>query len=114
VPIKAKWIPFKKEIIEALSLSESGVYEIGKLKGDVILYIGKSDKSIRSRLLEHREKVAFVNCTHFRKRKTSPQEATKAENKLLSDFKKKHGEYPELNKIKSPKQDSLTKRWLGI
>lgn len=111
MPIKAKWIPFKKEVIEALSLTESGVYEIGKARGNVVLYIGKSDKSLRSRLLNHKEKVAFTACTHFRKRKTSPQEAIRAEDRLLSEFKKTHGRYPELNKIKSPKQDSLG-RWL--
>lgn len=113
MPIKAKCVPFKKELIEALSLAESGVYEIGKARGDVVLYIGKSDKSIRSRLLDHKEKTAFTVCTHFRKRKTSPQEAVRAEDRLLLEFKKKHGKYPELNKNKPPKQDSLVKRWLG-
>ena len=107
MPIKAKWTPFTKEVIEALSMTETGVYEIGKQKGDVVLYIGKSDKSIRSRLLNHKEKTAFATCTHFRKRKTSPEDATRAENRLLSEFEKKYGRLPELNKYKSPKQDSL-------
>ena len=105
--IKAKWVPFKKEIIENLSLTESGVYEIGRARSNVVLYIGKSDKSIRSRLLNHKEKTAFATCTHFRKRKTSPEDATGAEDRLLSEFKKRYGKYPELNKYKSPKQDSL-------
>ena len=109
MPIKAKWYPFKKEYIEILPLTESGVYEIGKARGNVVLYIGKSDKSIRSRLLNHKEKVAFTACTHFRKRKTSPGEAGKAEDRLLSEFKKKYGKYPELNKNKPPKQDWLDK-----
>ncbi len=102
MPIKAKWIPFKKEIIEALSLTESGVYEIGKARGDVVLYIGKSDTSIRARLLNHKEKSAFTACTHFRKRKTSPREASKAESRLLVAFEKKYGCLPKLNKSKAP------------
>lgn len=111
MPIKAKWIPFTKEVIEALSMTEKGVYEIGKARGNVVLYIGKSGDSIRSRLLTHKQKVDFTICTHFRKRKTSSQEAVRAEDRLLSEFKKKHGRYPKLNKNKPPKQDSLGK-WL--
>lgn len=113
MPIKAKWVPFKKEIIEALSLTESGVYEIGKARGNVVLYIGRSDTSIRSRLLNHKEKVAFATCTHFRKRKTSPQDAAKAEERLLSDFNKRYGKYPELNKNKPSKQDWFKKLIYG-
>ena len=45
MPIKTKWMPFKIPIIEALSIRESGVYEIGKARGNKVLYIGKSDKS---------------------------------------------------------------------
>jgi len=51
MPIKAKWYPFSKTAIELLPMSESGVYEIGRQMGNVVLYIGKSDTSIRSRLL---------------------------------------------------------------
>lgn len=114
MPIKAKWVPFKKEVIEALSMAETGVYEIGRASGNAVLYIGKSDKSIRSRLLGHKGKVAFTSCTHFRKRKTKPDDAAKAEAKLLSDFKKTHGRYPELNKNKPPtERDFVTKLLYG-
>ena len=113
MPIKAKWIPFDKEIIENLALREAGVYEIGKARGNVVLYIGKSDKSIRSRLLNHKEKVLFATCTHFRKRKTHPDDADRAEARLLSEFKKKHGRYPKLNKNKPPKHDSFIKLLFG-
>ncbi|MFC1916580.1 hypothetical protein ACFLX1_00380 [Chloroflexota bacterium] len=102
MPIKAKWIEFKKEIIEYLALKESGVYEIGKAKGDVVLYIGQSDTSIRSRLLIHKGKTDFVACTHFRKRKTSPDDAGKAEDKLITEYEKRNGKRPPLNKNKSP------------
>jgi len=112
MPIKAKWVPFKKEVIEALSTTETGVYEIGRARGNTVMYIGKSDKSIRSRLLGHKGKVAFTTCTHFRKRRTRPEDATKAEARLLSAFKKTHGRYPELNKNKPPQERSLARRLL--
>jgi hypothetical protein len=114
MPIKAKWVPFKKEIIEALSMIETGVYEIGRARGNVVLYIRKSDKSIRSRLLSHKERAAFATCIHFRKRKTKPEDAAKAEARLLSDFKKRHRRYPELNKTKpSEERDFVKKLLLG-
>jgi hypothetical protein len=118
MPIKAKWVLFRNEIIEALSTTETGVYEIGRARGDVVLYIGKSDKSIRSRLLNHKQKVTFADCTHFRKRKTTPKDAAKAEHRLLSEYQKKHGKYPLLNKNKPPKpnrenQDSIGKFLFG-
>ena len=109
MPIKAKWIPFKKDIIEALSMNESGVYEIGKARGDVVLYIGKSDASVRSRLLTHTGETKFIGCTHFRKRKTSPDDAGKAEDRLLESYRKMYGKYPPLNKIKSTGD-----KWKGI
>ena len=102
MPIKAKWIPFTKVVIEALPMTEKGVYEIGRLRGNVVLYIGKSDTSIRSRLSSHKEKTRFRVCTHFRKRRTSSSEAADAERRLLAAHKKTHGKYPLLNKIKPP------------
>ena len=110
MPIKAKWIPFKKEIIEALAMKESGVYEIGKMRGDTVLYIGMSDTSIRSRLLTHTGETKFIGCTHFRKRKTRPDDAGIAEGRLLEEYKKNNGKYPPLNKNKSGKGDP----WKGI
>ena len=63
MPIRSKWIPFKLKDIQALPLNQSGVYEIGKSDGDLVLYIGKSETCIRSRLLTHKEKSKFKNCT---------------------------------------------------
>lgn len=113
MPIKAKWVPFEENVIEALALREAGVYEIGKARGNAVLYIGKSDKSIRQRLLEHKGKTAFAECTHFRKRKTQPANAASAETKLLSEYKKRHGRYPKLNKNKPPREDSVFKFLFG-
>ena len=109
MPIKAKWIPFKKEIVEALAMKESGVYEIGKMQGDIVLYIGMSDTSIRSRLLTHTGETKFIGCTHFRKR-TINSDAGRAEDNLLEGYKKKNGKYPPLNKNKSTGGDP----WKGI
>ncbi|MFC2047682.1 hypothetical protein ACFLTK_05390 [Chloroflexota bacterium] len=109
MPIKAKWIPFTKVVIEALSMSETGVYEVGKLRGNVVLYIGKSDTSIRARLLDHKGKTKFKVCTHFRKRRTNPDDASRAEKKLQLEYKKQYGKLPPLNKNISPDD-----QWKGI
>ncbi|MBI4330292.1 MAG: hypothetical protein HY673_03295 [Chloroflexi bacterium] len=108
MPIKAEWIPFTDAVIQdALSLKESGVYEIGKKKGDMVMYIGKSDTSIRQRLLNHKEKTRFSTCTHFRKRKTPSDEAANAEARLLADYRKSHaGKNPPLNTQKPKVNDS--------
>jgi hypothetical protein len=109
MPIKSKWIQFSKHLIEALAIEEPGVYEIGKARGNVVLYIGKSETSIRSRLLYHKRLVAFRECTHFRKRRSTRQAAPRAEEILLSEYRKRHGKYPKLNKNKPPGEDWLTR-----
>ena len=101
MPIKSKWTPFTKVVIDVLPMNEAGVYELGKTKGDLVLYIGKSDTSIRSRLLDHKEKSKFKICTHFRKRRTDPNDAIEAEKRLLLAHKKQFGKLPLLNKIMS-------------
>jgi len=110
MPIKAKWIPFTHVVVEALSIGEAGVYEIGKARGNIVLYIGKSDASIRDRLRTHKKETKFRGCTHFRKRRTSPDDAKSAEDRLLSAYKKLHGDkLPPLNK-NEPSGD----QWKGI
>jgi len=109
MPIKAIWTPFTKAVIQALSINEAGVYEIGKARGNVVLYIGKSDTSIRSRLLNHKEKTRFRACTHFRKRRTNPDDASDAERRLLLAYKKQYNKLPPLNKAMSPDDP-----WRGI
>jgi len=100
MPIKADWIDFKVESIRILPTDLIGVYECGRKRGNKVLYIGKG--VIRARLLDHVEKKKFLDVvTHFRKRKTHPDDALKAEDKLLEEYKKKYGKYPLLNKIKS-------------
>jgi hypothetical protein len=108
MPIKAKWIEFKQENIELIHPNETGVYECGYARGARVVYIGSG--SIRARLLSHKQKAKFLGVTHFRKRKTSLSEARRAEEKLLSEFKRKHGKLPKFNKGKPSKQD-LLERW---
>ena len=108
MPIKADWIQFKLENIRSLPTDLVGVYECGCKRGNKVLYIGKG--VIRGRLLNHIEKKKFLDVvTHFRKRKTHPDDAFKAEDKLLTGHKKQYGKYPLLNKIKSPSDP-----WKGI
>jgi hypothetical protein len=83
MPIRGRWIPFRMPEIRALPLNQTGVYEIGKAVGDKVLYIGKSNRCIRSRLLMHKEKTKFRVCTHFRKQQTPPDDARITEGKLL-------------------------------
>jgi len=108
MPIKADWIEFKIENIRALPVDLIGVYECGCKRGNKVLYIGKG--AVRDRLLDHIEKKKFLDVvTHFRKRRTHPDDALKAEDKLLIEYKKQYGKYPLLNKIKSPSDP-----WKGI
>jgi hypothetical protein len=95
--------------VKSLSLTESGVYELGYKKTNEVIYIGKSETSIRARLLDHIEKKKFSGITHFRKRRTSPQEAPRAEKRLLIGFVKKYGKRPKLNKIIPSERDWLDK-----
>lgn len=100
MPIKADWIEFTIAHIKVLGLKDAGVYEVGKKQGDVVLYIGKSTSSIRSRLLKHKERIAFKYCTHFRFRRT--EDADAAEKRLSSTYKKSFGKKPPLNKSEPP------------
>ena len=101
MPITAKWIPFNRASIEALAIKESGVYEVGKALGNIVLYIGRSEASIRGRMLTHKGETRFRGCTHFRFRRANPDSVQKAEDRLLEGYKKQHGKYPPLNKNKS-------------
>jgi len=102
VPIRNKWMPFTKLVIQDLPMRESGVYEVGKEQDDIVLYIGHSSSSMRSRLLIHKEKVDFLKCTHFRKRKTDPNDSSKIEKQLIKQYLRQYGIKPPINKIMSP------------
>ena len=97
MPLKTKWTPFKMDVIRALPRYQSGVYEVGKAVGDLVLYIGRSESCIRGRLLSHKEKTKFRSCTHFRKSQTLPYDAKYGERKLIEAYERKHGKLPHIN-----------------
>lgn len=105
MPLRTKWMPFKLTNIRALPLGQSGVYEIGKARGNVVLYIGKSASCIRARILRHKEEAKYAECTHFRKSQTHPDDARITEGKLLEAYRRKFGKLPPLNKNRSPKNE---------
>ena len=102
MPIRNKWLPFTKPVIQDLPMHFSGVYEVGKARGNKVLYIGQSGSSIRARLLTHKGKIDFMECTHFRKQKTEPEYASKTEKQLLTQYIRRYSEKPPINKIMSP------------
>lgn len=105
MPIKAEWVAFKLENIRLLPSNLMGVYECGHKRGNKVLYIGKGN--IRARLLAHAKEKEFGIATHFRKRRAdNPDDA---EDRLLSEYKRKYGKLPLLNKNK-PSGD----QWKGI
>ena len=80
--INRVWRPFTKSDIKASSSEEAGVYEIGNAKGEVV-YIGKSESSIKSRLLKHKEKSRFRLAKQFRFMPVKyPNDPEEIENKL--------------------------------
>ena len=96
MPIGAKWYPFKDDNVE-LAPRQSGAYELGYR--DTVVYIGSSTSSIQSRLHEHRKQKRFMKVTHFRFRKTKPDEARASEIKLCKEFEKENGKRPRLQKV---------------
>lgn len=101
MPIKAKWYNFNQATIAP---EVPGVYEIGYESNGLVVYIGKSGTSIRTRLVLHTKRKDMGNATHFRFRKTNDAEV--AERKLLLEYKKQYGKYPRFNK-NLPPDDSL-------
>lgn len=90
MPIRNVWRPFTKGSIKASASEEAGVYEIGDAKGEVV-YIGKSETSIKSRLLKHKEKSRFRLAKQFRFMPVKyPKDPEEIENKLCEAYKKKH------------------------
>ena len=102
-----EWTQFKEENIKLIHPRDTGVYECAKRNR--VVYIGKG--VIRSRLLRHTQETSFLGVTRFHIRKTTPEEADKAETRLLLSFKKTHGELPEINK-NTPSQPDLFKKYL--
>lgn len=96
MPINQKWYSFTDEVVSLIP-EKSGVYELGNAKTDVVVYIGSSESSIRSRLREHRKMKRFMKVSHFRFKRVASEDARNMEAKLVADFKKAHkGKLPRL------------------
>lgn len=94
MPIKAKWHPFKDNVVD-LAPEKSGVYELGY--GETVVYIGSAATSIQARLRSHRKMKKFMKVTHFRFMRTESEDARPTEAKLCNDFmKKNNGKLPRL------------------
>ena len=104
MPIKADWYSFDNV---KLAPEASGVYELGYKSNGSVVYIGSSESSVRSRLVKHIERKDFIGVTHFRFRKTPPDNARPAERKLCLEYQKKHGKLPKYNKNIPPDNDQF-------
>ncbi len=101
MPIGAKWHSFKEST--DLAPERPGAYELGDVK-QIVVYIGKSDTSIKSRLSSHRKMKRFMKVRYFRfKCVEYTEDARKLEHILISAFKKQNnGKLPRLNKRTPP------------
>jgi hypothetical protein len=109
MPLTGKWYPFKDEVV-VTAPEESGAYELG-YRG-IVVYIGSSESSIRSRLRQHRKAKRFAKVTDFRFRRTAFHKARALENKLCMEFIKKHGEPPRLQERIPKEPKSLARRFI--
>lgn len=103
MPIKAEWKPFNLTICR-MCPEKAGVYEIGYAANGMVVYVGKSNSSLKSRLMKHIERKDFIDVTHFRYRLT--EQARHAEYRLLSEYKKKYSKLPKHNKSMPPNPDN--------
>ncbi len=103
MPIKADWKLFDLPTCR-MCPEDSGVYELGYATNGIVVYIGKSNSSLKSRLMKHIERKDFTDVTHFRFRKT--EEARRAEYRLLSEYRKRHGKLPKYNKTMPSNPDN--------
>lgn len=97
MPIKARWYSFNDA---NLAPAEAGVYEVGYASNGMVVYIGKSGTSIKSRLVLHTKRKDLGDATHFRFRKVRDAEA--AERKLILEYVKKYDRRPRFNKNLPP------------
>ena len=106
MPIKAKWRPFKDEVVELVP-TKPGVYELGY--GEIVVYIGSSDNSLQSRLRSHRKRKTFMKVTHFRFKELEwSTDARDLEKKLCEEFRQKNkGELPRLQERAPTKKSSI-------
>ena len=109
----SRWQPFTKVETEKAPTCK-GVYQICDAKGEIV-YIGSSEKSIRSRLVSHKAKAKFIRAKMFRFMRVGEDRlwttAKHIERSYCKAFYKKHGRLPRYQE-RAPKNISLLD-WLG-
>ena len=100
----SNWHPFTKSETEKAPVCK-GVYQLCNTKSEIV-YIGSSETSIRSRLIDHKTKIQFIRAKMFRYMRVSEDRlwitAKHIERNLCKTFYKKHGKLPRCQK-RSPK-----------
>lgn len=106
MPIHNKWWSFT-DVGILKAPEEAGAYELGDVNG-VVVYIGGSESSIRSRLRLHRQRKTFMKVKYFRyKRVEWADDAKELEAQLCTAFKKAHkGNRPRLQQ-RSPTKSGM-------
>jgi excinuclease UvrABC nuclease subunit len=97
MPVAGDSYEFTKKYVD-LSPETPGVYELSK-NGEVI-YIGKGEVTIRSRLQAHYrgdEGRCTQEATHYKREETTAKRAGPYEVELLEEYRKKHGKLPRCN-----------------
>jgi len=90
-----KKIPFTESNVNG-SPDKPGVYLL--FDGDVLIYIGQSEESIRDRLQSHlagNDGPCTQGATHYMRETCSDPVAR--EEELLREFKRQHGRLPRCN-----------------
>ena len=99
-----KWRPFTESETKNTPACK-GVYQICDARHEVV-YIGSSEKSIRSRLITHKAKAKFIPAKWFRFMRVGEDRlwttAEHIERSLCKKFYKEHGRLP-LFQERSPK-----------
>jgi excinuclease UvrABC nuclease subunit len=100
MPINQEWFSFDKHV--SLAPEKQGAYELGDAK-HVVVYIGKSNHSVKKRLLLHRKMKRFMKVKYFRFRLTD--HPSRLERELIKEFKKNNnGKLPRLQRREPPKR----------
>ena len=110
----SSWRSFTKTEITKVPVYK-GVYELCDAKGEIV-YIGSSEKSIRSRLETHKSKTKFMKVKNFRFMRIGEDRlwitAKHIERNLCAKFYKVHNSLPHLQE-RAPKNISPLD-WLNI
>lgn len=103
----------ESEIIDnKIKKCEIGNYYLGSYKNEIfnVLYIGRSDTCLNSRLKDHIDEDGFESCTHFKY--IIQTSVTDAYKKECQDFHTYYGTKGNLNEYHPAQPSGLGKRVL--